>query len=365
MLAAPEQINNNISDKPIGTGPFKVKEWIRDARFVATRNADYWRKDPSGAQYPYLAEVEFRPLPDVNTRINALESGDVNIIHDNHPNQLDRMKRAAERGDFQYIQGGGEDEETFLLLNMAKPPLDDVRVRQAIAHATDKDQYLAITGGDPSSAADSFLSKESPFYADVGFPTYDPAKARELVNAWKADHPGQELELTITTTPTPENQQIIQAFAKQWEDVGIKAAPQAVDQAQFILTGVTGKYDVNLWRQYSAPDPDGEYHWWTSENAGPIDSIALNFARLNDPQVDQALNTGRSNPDPAARKQAYVDLQRRFAELVPYVWLDHVQWALVAGNTVRGILNAPLPDGQPSIPVQAGVHRLTQTWLDT
>ncbi len=130
-----------------------------------------------------------------------------------------------------------------------------------------------------------------------------------------------------------------------------------------MLDMVTGSYEANLSRQFGEADPDADYVWWTGANAPAIPAIALNMARLDDPQVQAALDTGRSSADEATRKQAYDDLQRRQNEILPYVWLNHSQWAIGAANDVRNITNQTLPDGQESLPFGRGVHRLTETWL--
>ncbi len=354
MLDAPD----GMSTQPVGTGPFVFKEWAPGSRFVVTKNAKYWRPG-----MPYLDEVEFRPLPDVQARIQSLQSGTVNMIHFSQPNYFADIKAAAEAGDLQYIISSGEDDETFVLLNMDSPPLDDLRVRQALVHATDVDQYLSLTGTDPNQVADSFLTKQSRWYTDPGWPRYDPAKAKQLIDEYKADHGGAAPKIVLTTTTSPEVREVGQALEQNWEAVGIDVTLNSLEQTQFISTALGGNYQANLWRQYSAPDPDGEYHWWISANAAPIGSISLNFPRLRDEQVDEALNTGRTNPDPEVRKQAYARLQKRFAEIVPVVWLAHTRWVIAADNNVRDILNGPLPDGKPSMPILAGVTRLSQTWI--
>src|SRR5262249_22832731 len=120
---------------------------------------------------------------------------------------------------------------------------------------------------------------------------------------------------------------------------------------------------------------DGETHWWKSENATPKGQIGLNFARIKNADLDAALNKGRTNPDPAQRKAAYAEVQKVFADQVPYVWLSHTRWNIATTMAVRDILNQNLPKtqpdgtvsatGAPSLPVQAGVHRVTYAWKDS
>jgi ABC-type transport system substrate-binding protein len=109
------------------------------------------------------------------------------------------------------------------------------------------------------------------------------------------------------------------------------------------------------WRQFSSPDPDGDFQWWHSEST-------LNFAGVDDEEIDDALERGRTNPDRAAREAAYADLQNRMAEVLPFIWFNHVQWYIIADDAVHDVPNGPLPDGEESLPFQAGVHRTAQMW---
>jgi peptide/nickel transport system substrate-binding protein len=128
-----------------------------------------------------------------------------------------------------------------------------------------------------------------------------------------------------------------------------------------ISDAVTGKLQAVLWRQFVGDDPDGNYVWWTGKNARGL--LALNTARLQDSQIDAALDKARSTNDLAVRKQAYADLQRRQTELVPYLWLSHTQWVIGANNSVRNIGSQTLPEGQTARRFAGGVFRLTEVWL--
>ncbi len=378
MLPAPAQLKaatstdeatkKDASRKPIGTGPFVFKEWIADNKFVAVKNKSYWRKDAKGNSLPYLDEVQFKPLTDPDQRVSSLQSGTVNVAHDSRGRSVKRLREAANAGELQFVLGGGEDEENFIMLNTQKPPLDDVRVRRALAFATDLAEYFAVTDEDPTLQADSPFSKDSKWYQPTGYPEYDPAKAQELVAAWQKDNPGEKLEFEISaTTGSVDNDAIIQMLKRQWEQVGITATIKQTEQVIFILGSVTGKFEASLWRQFASIDPDSDFHFWSGTNALAPDKegqLRLNFANNVDADLDKALDEGRSNPDPAARLAAYITVGKRFAEQVPYVWLQHIRWSIAADKRVRGLLNGPLPDGKESLPVQAGVHRLTMTWLE-
>jgi peptide/nickel transport system substrate-binding protein len=362
MVAAPAQITATgeaASRQPIGTGPFVQKEWVPDNRWVGTKNPNYWRTDDSGTKLPYLDQVTFKPIVDTQNRTNALISGDVQMIHTTDWASIDQMQTAAKDGKVQVVLDPTESEETFFILNTAKAPLDDVRVRQALALCTDSSQIRLVSQVPDGYEATSQFKTDSPWYSDSGFPAYDPAAGTDLINQVKAEK--GDVTLNLGTTPVPANTAITQTAAQQWGQCGVKVNLVTTEQSKFIADMATGNFQANLTRQFGESDPDQSFVWWSGSTAKG--ALALNFARLSDPQIDADLNQARASADPAVRKQAYADLVKRQSELVPYIWINHTQWALGAANSVRNVTNVSLPDGEASLPYQAGAMRLTQTWL--
>jgi peptide/nickel transport system substrate-binding protein len=336
---------------------------VRDQRLVVGKNPNYWRNAPNGDRLPYLDEVEFKPIIDGQSRLNALQANNVNVVHDDSQSRAATYRDLAQTGRYQYFEGGGEDEESFIMINVREEPLSDKRLRQALAFSTDRSVTETVTGEPPSLRADSPWNQDGRWYVDPGYPMFDQGRARQLVDAWKADHGGAAPSFVLGATSELETQQLAQVLQQQWNAVGFDVQVRTTEQVTYILDAVTANYQAKLWRQFSAPDPDGEYHWWIGENAAPKGQLGLNFARIQNAELDAALNEGRSNPDPEARRAAYAKVARIFADEVPYVWLHHVRWAIVSDQRLRDLLNGSLPDGQPSLPIQAGVHRLTHAWM--
>jgi len=363
FMAAPAQLDAGkpaSSNQPIGTGPFIQQEWIPDNHWVGTKNPNYWRTDSSGTRLPYLDSVEFKPVVDPQTRLSALQSGELTMMVNSEWPIINRMRSSADSGAIQLVYDHSESEEAFVLLNTESTQLKDVRVRRAMAYCTDLTPILAASETPAEFAADSQFAASSAFYADTKFPRNDVAAGKALIDAVKAET-GGDVTVQLTTNPVPTYTAVAALLAEQWGRCGVSVQQNVEEQSKMISDAVTGKLQAVLWRQFGGDDPDGNYVWWTGKNARGL--LALNTARLQDSQIDAALDKARSTNDLAVRKQVYADLQRRQTELVPYLWLSHTQWVIGANNSVRNIGSQTLPEGQTARRFAGGVFRLTEVWL--
>ena len=357
QLDAPPPANTR---SPIGSGPFIQKEWIPDNSWVGTKNPNYWRSDAKGNKLPYLDSLEFRPITDPQSRVNALLAGDVNMLHTTDFPAMAKLKSEAQSGALQVVFDRSDSEESFVIFNTAKAPLNDVRVREGLKLCTDPAEIRLISETPEDRAADSQFQKDSPWYFDSGFTTNDPAAGKALIEQVKAEK--GPISFSLGTTPVPANVNVTALLKQQWEACGVSVTTTTTEQSKFILDLATGGYQANLTRQFSAADPAVDYVWWTGKNAtGPL---ALNFARLNDPELNAALDKGRGSPDMAVRKEAYATVQQRQTALVPYIWIAHSQWAIGAAKNIRNFTSMTLPDGAKAQSFQGGTVKLTETWIE-
>ncbi len=356
MVALKQLADTSGKASPIGTGPFVFKEWLPGDHFTATRNANYWRQG-----LPYLDSITWKPIPDPQSRGNSLKAGNIDALHSSDTQNVSDFMNSSSYNQVNDLNSVlGEPDQDFVMLNTAVPPLDDVRVRQALAYATDRQKYINTLGNGLTKPSDGPFTKGSPYFGPTGYPGYDPNKAKALVAEYQAAKGPITFNFgTINTAKTRQQNEFLQAL---WKEVGITTNIIQVEQSPYILNAIVGNYQAYGWRQFNTPDPDGNYVWWSSATASPVGKQALNFARNKDPQIDAALQIGRTNPDPAARADAYKSIAARFGADIPYIWISPAVWIVAAGTKIQGVGHATLPDGSKARGMGSGVISPTEIW---
>ncbi|HEY8527227.1 MAG TPA: ABC transporter substrate-binding protein [Acidimicrobiales bacterium] len=341
MAQAQLDDTRTCAENLIGTGPFMIQEWVPNQRLVAEKNPDYWATDDEGNQLPYLDEIEFRPIVEVSQRLNALQSGEINAMHTSDPETITELHNQRDAGSINLTETTDFGEVTYTLLNTSRPPFDNPIARQAVAHATDFEEYNSIIGHDLlTQASGPFAPGNVGNLDDTGFPTYDPEEAEQLVQQYE-DETGQPLRFTYTTTQAEATIRAGQLLEQQWEEVGMEVDIVTVDQSTQIDTAISGDFQAIAWRNHPGGDPDTQYVWWES-------SYPTNFGRINDPEIDRLLNEGRTTPDPDERQQIYENLNRRFGEQAYNLWLSYTLWSVATAPDVHGVdAGAGLAVGHP------------------
>jgi peptide/nickel transport system substrate-binding protein len=353
--------DGSANQAPVGTGPFVFESRVPDSAFKATRNADYWQTGK-----PYLDAVEVKPLPDPNTRESSLRTEDVNMMHTSDAGSIDTLRGLADAGDIELVEDGALGEESFIMLNLEAPPLDDIRVRQALAHSVDLQAYTDIVNEGVLSPARSPFIEGSRWHSDeavAAYPEYDPAAATALIDEYEAEN--GPVQITLQDTPGTED---ATAFMQQaWSAVGVDVETVITEQGIHIVDALGGDYQAVGWRLFGNPDPDGEYVWWDINNANPIGEIALNFARLKNEDLQAAMDAGRSTTDLDERKASYDEAQTIINEELPYIWRNHTLWVFAGVQSIRNMAWYELPDGTPGLGVYAGfpgATKFTDLWFD-
>ena len=351
-----------LESKPVGTGPFVFKDYKPGESFTATKNPNYWNKP-----YPYLDEVEFRVIPDALTRSSALEAGDVDLIHTTNGDTIKKYRGEPDQFPMTEWAKFGETGYTLLHVTQEGSPLTDSRVRCAMAYATDNQAIIdKIAAGVPPIANGPFSEGQLGHMDDSGFPVkQDMAKAQELVQSYKADHPGP-LNINLSTTQDATNLIIAQAQQEFFKEAGFDDVQiSQIEQAKYILTALQGHFQAFQWRNHGGIDLDAQYIWWHSSNALPVDQLALNFGRIKDPTIDQALDTNRGETDPAKKKELAETVNKTFATECYNLWGSYTIWGLAHTPKVEGLEDFVAPSGEKICLCNgiAGTINISSIWI--
>jgi peptide/nickel transport system substrate-binding protein len=345
----------------IGTGPFMLTDWVPNQHFQAEKNPNYWATDAEGNQLPYLDEIEFRPIVEVEQRENALLSGEINAMHTSDPETVSDLRDRTESGEVNGYESSDFGEVSYIMLNSSKPPFDNIKARQAVAYAYNFEDYNAILGdGILTKATGPFAPGNVGNLDDTGFPEYDPDQAEKLVQEYE-DETGQPLSFTYTTTQAQVQIEGAQFLKEQAEAVGMSVDIVTVDQSTQIDNAISGDFEAIGWRNHPGGDPDTQYVWWKSFDGNPPNPI--NFARFDDREIDRLLEEGRTTADDSARQQIYEDLNRRFAEEVWNLWIYYTPWTVATAPDVHGVPGEGPSSAEP-FPGLAVGHPVAYMWVE-
>jgi peptide/nickel transport system substrate-binding protein len=336
MVVSPtavDKLGAEFANQGVGAGPFKVREWRRGDRVVLERNDSYWRGPAP------LDEVVLRPIADSQTRYASLQAGNVDIIMNAAPKDvLDAQKQKTLQ-----VFNPGSLGTLFVQLNLKAPDVSDVRVRQALAYAIDREAYnKVINGGLYKIASTPFGSGLAPHEQVDGYPKYDLARAKQLV----ADY-GKPIKISLIVASTPAALLGGQALQQMWKKAGIESEVVPMEATQAIKSAFAHDYQAMAFRWAGGTDPDKNVYQFFHTGG------AINLVNYSDPEMDKLLDSGRATVDPAARLKIYREISNKLAKDLPYLFLTYFENIAVASPAVKGL--ASVPDG---------LLRLGPVWKD-
>jgi peptide/nickel transport system substrate-binding protein len=356
-VAAPAMLNNpNGTSHPIGTGPFVFQDWIPNSHMTATRNPHYWRKG-----YPYLDSITYKPIINDASRADALETGEIDMLHSNSPNNL--LQFLGNKKWAYYDNSGqvvGQPTVQCIMLNTAAAPFNNKTLRTAMAKCINQTQFSKVIDKGIDAPMHGLFIAGSEFHSSTAYPTYDPAGAARLVKQVQ-QQTGQQPTFSLNSTSAPATLQAAQFLQQAFQTAGMKVNINILAQSTIINDALAGTYQATLWRQFGAVDPDLNYVWWTTQLASG--SLALNMARNVDPRIQAALVAGRTTNEKASRIKSYQQINEFLAQDIPYLWLARDTWAVVANPKVQNFANPTTLQNSKAIAFDEGVLWPTQIWM--
>ncbi len=290
VIVAPESAETN-KENPVGTGPFKFGAWAKGSSITLVKSDAYW------GEPAMLDKAEFRIIPDAAAAVPALLSGDVQAL----PNfQLgDALPQVESDPRFKVVIGATEGE-TILSTNNKKPPFDQLKVRQAIAHALDRKAIIDGASGGLGVPIGSHFSPANAAYIDLtGTYPFDPAKARELLKEAGFEN---GIKATLKLPPVGYARDGGQIIASQLRDVGIDLEIIPVEWADWLKQVFTEKdYDLSI---VSHTEPND------------IDIYARKdyYFNYDNPTFDKVIEELNLTSDEAKRTELYQQAQKILAD---------------------------------------------------
>ncbi|MBO8142217.1 MAG: ABC transporter substrate-binding protein [Firmicutes bacterium] len=347
----PWELSEFNKGMPVGTGPFKVREYVSGSHVTLERFDDYFG-EPAKLDF-----VTFKVLPDANTQVAQLLAGEIHVMIIDNPLIVPRVGRnprvkvhPVEQVNYYYV-AINHDRELF----------QDKRVKQALLMAIDREAIIesVLRGfGTPATGPIS-PALEAYYHPDVRTYPYDPDAARQLLAeaGWQPGPDGilykngQPLKFVLDVARTKDLEPISALLQQYWRDIGVQ-----VDMVHHEWNAYVGKivvqrnYDatVNWWITPADPDVLPYYHSSAAHTG-------FNITNYKNPELDAILERGRQTVDVEDRIQVYREFQEFVAEELPYIFLWYPQEIQARSAELQGMADLGLRDN---------MHYINEWYLD-
>lgn len=295
-----------LARQPIGTGPYRMVEWVKDDHLTLERRPGFWGKAPE------IGGITFRPIPETGTRVAALLAGEVDLITNVPPTDIARINATA--GKRAVVEPSNRG--MLLLFNAEKPPLSDRRVRQAINYAIDKTALVKSLFEGKTTVLDGQLTTPDYFGHDPNLKAYpyDPVKARQLLT--EAGYPnGFQATLDTPSGRYLLDQEVAQAIGGQLGQVGIRTDVQILEW---------GVYMNKLTKAHQLA-PMALIGWaWPTFDAGGLLALIKEgspYSYYQDAEFNRLLNTANASMDPGKRRELLYQAARVLRQDPPGAFL--------------------------------------------
>jgi peptide/nickel transport system substrate-binding protein len=317
-----------FASAPIGTGPYMLKAWDKGTSLTLEANPNYWE-----AGLPKTKNIEFVSIPDDNTRILQLQSGEIDAMEYVPLNRVAELQNdpnvTVDLFPSTFVQS--------LLMNTRTAPFDDVNVRKALAAATDYNAILKVVTFGLGTVANSYMSASTPMYdKDATAIPFDLDKAKDYLS--KSAYPtGFSFTMTIVGDDQTD---IALATAVQAMNakIGVTVNIEQVDQG--VRSDKYGKADFQMLTSY-----------WTDDMADPDEvttfmayfpSAGSMQSGFNDDATNQLVLDARIESDPVKRAAMYAQIQQTINDQVPFINLYYKPFAVGVSRKVHDLVQYPI-----------------------
>ena len=337
LFAGTDPSANPYISKPVGTGPFVFKEWKKGDYILLEKNADYWQTGK-----PSLQRIVFRIISDASARAASFETGEGHI-GGLSPIPLTDMPRIAKNPALSIETRGYAYMSPYMLMevNLRKPPLNDVRVRQAIAHAIDRARMTQVVWLGYGQPAVSPIPSQVTTFHSTDLPKYEfnPEKAKKLLDeaGLKPGPNGMRFKITHDFIPFGSEYQRTGEFIKQQLNrVGIDVELRSQDLPSFLRRAYT-EYDFDTTSLYygafADPTQGVQRLFWSKAIQKGV--VFTNNTDYRSPEMDRILESAQGENDPIKRKALYLEMQRLAMTDLPVIPLMETRFLTISSSKLK------------------------------
>jgi len=325
-----------FEQKPIGSGPYRIREWVRDDHITLDANPGY--SGPLGK--PTIATVVLRDIPDQATSVLSLEKGEIDMLTDV---RADDATLLAAQPAIRVVRQPANNL-AYVAMNVEKKPFDNVLVRRAVAYAIDIPAILSALYGPGTSPGDNWtppgMLGENPA---VHIYPHDVAMAKKLLAEAGFPH-GFATSLYLPTSPRPympDPLRLAEAIQADLKAAGIEVTLEPYEFGVFLSKVENGEHAMCLigWSGDNG-DPDDFYYPLLDQDAA-VKGSAQNYAFWRDPAFHKLMLAGQRSSNDAVRRAIYQQAAQLVHDQVPAVSLLHTPVPLALRRSIAGFVPSP------------------------
>ncbi|MGG1661930.1 glutathione ABC transporter substrate-binding protein [Brevibacillus sp. NRS-1366] len=320
--------SDTLSKQPVGTGPFKFESWTPGQDMTLVKNDSYWGEKPK------VDKVLYKVVPEDTTRIAMVEAGEAHI-GDQLP--VTEVERAQATPSMNLVRAEGLGVE-YIGFNVQKKPFDDVRVRQAVAHAIEKEAIVkGVYNNVGTEAVSSLSSKVIGYNPNLKDYSYDVNEAKALLAA--AGY-ANGFKTSIVTDDRKERMNVAEVIQSQLKGIGIDVEIKVMEYGAYLDFTDKGEHAMFIggWGNATGDGDYNQYNVFHSSSKGS----AGNLAFYNNPEVDKWIEEGRREKDATKRNEIYAKLQEIELKEVPVIPIRTIDHVSVTSKDVNGFWLSPV-----------------------
>ncbi len=333
-----EKPSHNLSNKPIGTGPFQLVEWIQDESLTFRAFPNYFEGKAK------VEELAFRIIPDETIRLLEFKKGNVTLLQNNL--SVDAIASLKNNQNIKIIQKRGTNY-SYLGFNLTDPILKNRSIREAIAKAIDREAIITHLLGNLAEKATGVLSPDNWAYEpQVATYEYNPTEAKRLLDEEgypdpDGSGPQKRFSLLYKTSQNELSKRIAEVIQQQLDEIGIEVEIRSYEWGTFFSDIKSGNFQLYSLQWVGVIEPDIYYYLFHSSSIPPN---GANRGKYINPDLDELLEEGRKTLDPEKRKKIYSLVQKIIAFDIPYISLWYQTNIVIMDSRVNGFIPYPAGD---------------------